>query len=99
MLHNTTFTLDYPSSESITFFTTYRQADEQEVWADRQHLSLCGNDIIKSCATTNISQLSVIERAQLLAYLERVTSNRAFIRTENGFFGINNKKIKPGDQV
>jgi hypothetical protein len=91
VLHNTTFSLDYPGSEGITFFSSYRQADDHELWADRQRLSLCSDDIIKSCAAMNIAQLS--------AHLERVISNQCFLRTEDGFFGLGNEKIEPGDQV
>lgn len=99
MLHNTVFSLRYPGSEGITFFSEYKQANDQDVWADRQRLTLCSDETIKLCAAIGIAQAPVMEDAQLLAHVQRVTSNQGFLRTEDGFLGIGTKEIKPGDQV
>jgi hypothetical protein len=77
----------------------YKQANAQDVWADRQRLTLCSDDTIKLCAVMDIAQAPVMEDAQILAHVQRVTSNRGFLRTEDGFLGIGNKEIKPRDQV
>jgi hypothetical protein len=48
-------------AQRASFFSEYKQANAQDVWADRQRLTLRSDDIIKLCAAMDIAQAPMME--------------------------------------
>ena len=101
LLYNTAPYGDELDLQGRTFPRVYEPPDPQLATTDRQHLTYCTEDFLKTCLNLSESSSSseTLDLEKLFAHLERVTECGNFFVTNDGFMGVGTKNLRPGDQI